>query len=232
MEPFPGVARGANLANVVNVTFRVESGYVMSRAWLLPVLAIFAGLSIIAPQASAAGDPNLAVVERFHAALLETMKQGKALGINGRFKKLEPEVDVAFDLKVMTQFTVGPKWSSMSAADKASVVVAFRRMTIASYARNFKEFKDQQFTLNDKVDVRGLDRLVKSQIIPKGEKPVNLTYRMRETSGAVKVIDVIYESVSQIATRRADFSSTVNTGGAPALVAKLNVISDKLMTDN
>ena len=70
---------------------------------------------------------------------------------------------------------------------------------------------------------------MKSQIIPKGEKPVNLTYRIREFGGAVKVIDVIYESVSQLATRRADFASTVNAGGAPALVAKLNAISDKLM---
>ena len=201
----------------------------MNRAWLLPVFAVYAALIVMVPRAVAAEDPNLVVIARFHAVLVDTMKQGKALGINGRFKKLEPEVDVAFDLKAMTQFTVGPKWTPMSDADKVALVVAFRRMTIASYARNFNDFKNQQFTLDQKVEVRGLDRLVKSQIIPKGEKPVNLTYRIREFGGAVKVIDVIYESVSQLATRRADFASTVNAGGAPALVAKLNAISDKLM---
>ena len=201
----------------------------MNRAWLLPVFAVYAALIVMVPRAVAAEDPNLVVIARFHAVLVDTMKQGKALGINGRFKKLEPEVDVAFDLKAMTQFTVGPRWAGMSDVDKVSVVVAFRRMTIASYARNFNDFKNQQFTLDQKVEVRGLDRLVKSQIIPKGEKPVNLTYRLREFGGAVKVIDVIYESVSQLATRRADFASTVNAGGAPALVAKLNAISDKLM---
>ena len=180
-------------------------------------------------SARAGGDPNLQVVEKFHAALLDTLKQGKALGIQGRFKKLEPEVDAAFDLKAMTQFTVGPKWAGMSEADRASVVAAFRRMTIASYASNFKEFKDQQFTLDQKVDVRGVDRIVKSQIIPKGEKPVNLRYRLREAGGTVRVIDVIYESVSQLATRRSDFAATVNEGGAPALVKKLDEISDRLM---
>jgi phospholipid transport system substrate-binding protein len=179
--------------------------------------------------ARAAGDPNLAVVEKFHAALLDTLKQGKVLGIQGRYKKLEPEVDAAFDLKAMTQFTVGPKWAGMSEPDRASVVAAFRRMTISSYASNFKEFKDQQFTLDQKVDVRGVDRIVKSQIIPKGEKPVNLRYRLREAGGAVRVIDVIYESVSQLATRRSDFAATVNEGGAPALVKKLDEISDRLM---
>jgi phospholipid transport system substrate-binding protein len=189
---------------------------------LMPVLA--GGM-----PAWAAGDPNLAVVEKFHAALLDTLKQGKALGIQGRYKKLEPEVDAAFDLKAMTQFTVGPKWSGMSEADRASVVAAFRRMTISSYASNFKEFKDQQFTLDQKVDVRGVDRIVKSQIIPKGEKAVNLRYRLREAGGSARIIDVIYESVSQIATRRSDFSATVNEGGAPALVKKLDEISDRLM---
>jgi phospholipid transport system substrate-binding protein len=179
--------------------------------------------------ARAAGDPNLAVVEKFHAALLDTLKQGKVLGIQGRYKKLEPEVDAAFDLKAMTQFTVGPKWAGMSEPERASVVAAFRRMTISSYASNFKEFKDQQFTLDQKVDVRGVDRIVKSQIIPKGEKPVNLRYRLREAGGAVRVIDVIYESVSQLATRRSDFAATVNEGGAPALVKKLDEISDRLM---
>jgi phospholipid transport system substrate-binding protein len=102
-------------------------------------------------------------------------------------------------------------------------------MTIASYASNFKEFKDQQFMLDQKVEVRGVDRIVKSQIIPKGEKPVNLRYRLREAGGTVRVIDVIYESVSQLATRRSDFAATVNEGGAPALVKKLDEISERLM---
>jgi phospholipid transport system substrate-binding protein len=194
---------------------------------LLVALVVMPMLATLSAQAG--GDPNLQVIERFHAALLDTLKQGKALGIQGRYKKLEPEVDAAFDLKAMTQFTVGPKWAGMSEADRASVVAAFRRMTIASYASNFKEFKDQQFTLDQKVEVRGVDRIVKSQIIPKGEKPVNLRYRLREAGGAARIIDVIYESVSQIATRRSDFSATVNEGGAPALVKKLDEISDRLM---
>ena len=37
-------------------------------------------------------------------------------------------------------------------------------------------------------------------MIPEGEKPVNLTYRLRDAGGTWKVIDVIYEFVSQLAT--------------------------------
>lgn len=176
-----------------------------------------------------AADNNTALVDKFHGALVETMKQGKALGIEGRYRKLEPEIASAFDLEAMTRFTVGPKWPAMSDDEHKALVTAFRRMTVASYARNFDEFKDQQFITDPVVEVRGPDRLVKSQIIPKGQKAVNLVYRMRETGGAVRIIDVIYEYVSQLATKRADFASTVNGGGAVALVKKLNEISDKLM---
>ena len=175
------------------------------------------------------GDPAVVRIEKFHDALLGVMKEGPKLGVEGRYKKLEADVDGLFDLAAMTKFTVGPPWAKMSAQEQASVIAAFRRMTIASYARNFNEFKGQKFVTDPKAEDRAPDRLVRSQVIPAGEKPVNLVYRMRESGGSWRVIDVIYEFVSQLATRRSDFASTVAAGGAPALVKKLDEISDKLM---
>jgi phospholipid transport system substrate-binding protein len=191
------------------------------------VLSIF-----LAATVSAESDPAVARIDKFHDALLAVMKDGPKLGIEGRYKKLEADVDSLFDLATMTKFTVGPPWAKMSPQEQASLVAAFRRMTIASYARNFSAFKGQKFQTDPKAEDRAPDRLVKSQVIPQGEKPVNLVYRMRESGGSWRVIDVIYEFVSQLATRRSDFASTVASGGAPALVKKLDEISDKLMKGN
>lgn len=184
---------------------------------------------LLAAGASAEADPAVARIDKFHDALLAVMKDGPKLGVEGRYKRLEADVDGLFDLATMTKFTVGPAWTKMSAQEQASLIAAFRRMTIASYARNFNEFKGQRFVTDPKAEDRTPDRLVKSQVIPAGEKPVNLVYRMRESGGSWRVIDVIYEFVSQLATRRSDFASTVANGGAPALVKKLDEISDKLM---
>ena len=74
------------------------------------VAAFVLAASAAVPSSVFAGpdrDPNVSVVERFHAALLSTMKQGKTLGINGRYKKLEPEVASDFDLAAMTQYKIG-----------------------------------------------------------------------------------------------------------------------------
>lgn len=184
---------------------------------------------LLSAVAVADADPAVARIEKFHDALLAAMKDGPKLGVEGRYKKLEADVDGLFDLATMTKFTVGPPWAKMSAQEQASLIAAFRRMTIASYARNFNAFKGQKFVTEPTAENRAPDRLVKAQVIPVGEKPVNLVYRMRESGGSWRVIDVIYEFVSQLATRRADFASTVASGGAPALVKKLDEISDKLM---
>lgn len=195
------------------------------RAPLVFALVLF----VFAVPSALAATEQVARVEAFHEALLATMKQGESLGTAGRYNKLEPEVDVAFDLAAMTKFTVGPAWSKMTPDEHRVLITAFRRMTIASYAHNFDVYKGQKFVTDPKVEVRGPDHLVRAQVIPKGEKPVNLTYRMRQVGQEWKVIDVIYEFVSQLATRRSDFAATVASGGAPALVKKLDEISDKLM---
>lgn len=195
------------------------------------LFAVFLTSVFVCAAAIAEPDPAVLRIDKFHEVLLGVMKDGPKLGVGGRYKKLEADVDGLFDLPSMTKFTVGPAWAKMTDGEHKALIAAFRRMTIASYARNFNEFKGQKFVTDPKVEDRAPDRLVKSQVIPAGEKAVNLVYRMRETGGSWRVIDVIYEFVSQLATRRSDFASTVAAGGAAALVKKLDEISDKLMKD-
>ena len=192
-------------------------------SFILSLLLVATAIAADAP------DPAVARIDKFHDALLAVMKDGPKLGVEGRYKKIEGDVDALFDLAAMTKFTVGPGWAKMTDDEHKALIAAFRRMTIASYARNFNEFKGQKFITDPKAEDRAPDRLVKSQVVPVDAKAVNLVYRMRESGGTWRVIDVIYEFVSQLATRRADFASTVAAGGAAALVKKLDEISDKLM---
>ncbi len=167
-------------------------------------------------------------IENFYDALLSVMKQGAQLGVEGRFKKLAPAIDSTFDLAAMTKFTVGSSWDTMSEADHKALIDAFRRMTIADYAHNFASFNGQKFVVDPTVEERNIDRLVHSQLIPVDDKPVSLTYRMRQSGGTWKVIDVFLEGyVSQLATRRSDFAATVQSSGATGLIQKLNELSDK-----
>ena len=198
------------------------------RPLLLSALAALAAAPAVV-QAQAA-DPAAAQIESFDQALLNVMKQAKSLGVQGRYRELQPAVERAFDLPAMTRFAVGPKWSTVSPGDQAALVKAFTRLTVASYAHNFDGYDGEKFVLDPQVQTRGPDKLVKTRIVPSKGEATDIAYRMRQSGGGWKVIDVYYKgSISELATRRSDFAGTMDSGGAPALIQKINALADKQM---
>ncbi|HXQ15566.1 MAG TPA: ABC transporter substrate-binding protein [Caulobacteraceae bacterium] len=197
-------------------------------AGLLAGAALGLAAPPLAPAAAASADPAAAQVDGFDSALLGAMKAGKAAGVQGRYRALAPAVSRAFDIPTMIRFAVGPTWSSLPAAQQQSLTDAFERLTVASYAHNFDSFSGERFEVDPNVVTRGPDKVVQSKIIPPGAAPVVIAYRMRQNGGAWKIIDVFYNgSISQLTTRRSDFSATLAHGGAPALIAHLNALADK-----
>lgn len=199
-----------------------------SKAWGLA--AAMAGLMAIgaAPARADSADPAAAQIDAFDAALLDAMKGAKALGVEGRYHRLEPAVARAFDIPTMIRFAVGPGWATIPPAQQQSLAAAFQRLTVASYAHNFSGYSGERFETEPDVLTRGPDKVVQTKIAVPGAGPVTISYRMRQSGGAWKIIDVFYNgSISQLTTRRADFSATLASGGAPALIAHLNALADK-----
>ncbi len=198
-------------------------------AWALAgVIAAMAAIST-PPARAASADPAAAQVDAFDAALLSAMKAGKAAGVQGRYRTLAPAVTRAFDIPTMIRFAVGPQaWSSIPAGQQQALTEAFQRLTVASYAHNFDAYSGERFEVDPNVVTRGPDKVVQTKIIATSGAPVAISYRMRQSGDAWKIIDVFYNgAISQLTTRRADFSATLAHGGAPALIAHLNQLADK-----
>lgn len=196
--------------------------------WRSCVVAL--ALVFIVSMPARAADPAADRIQSFYTSLLDMMKRGPQLGMQGRYQALGPVVDATFDIPSMIQFIVGPSWANTSQQDRTALITAFRRMTIANYAANFTKYDGEQFNVDPNVQQRGPDKLVQTTLVPRGEKPVPLIYRMRDTTGTWKVIDVFLEGyVSELATRRSDFASTLSSGGPTALVAKINQLSENLL---
>jgi phospholipid transport system substrate-binding protein len=182
--------------------------------------ALFLAATPAIVQAQAA-DPAAAQITRFDEALLSTMRQAKQLGPKGRFNKLEPVITEVFDLPTMTRFAVGANWGTLSPAEQQQLIKAFSRMTVATYAHNFDGYNGQKFVL-DKVETRGADKLVRTRLLG-GDETAQLTYRMRQSGGTWKVIDVYFNNtVSSLLGQRSEYASTLKSGGAPALLKKLD----------
>jgi len=192
--------------------------------------AFIAGAAYAPSSLAQASDPAAARIESFDSALIKTLQAGKAAGAAGRAKVIGPAVEQTFDLPFMTRVSVGPDWTKMSSEDQAALQKAFSRYTVANLAKNFSDYSGQKLELDGAVVDRGADKIVKTKLINPGGSPVSLAYRMRQDGGTWKVIDVFYNSsISQLTTQRSDFASTLSSGGAKALVAKLDAQTEKLL---
>jgi phospholipid transport system substrate-binding protein len=179
---------------------------------------------------SADADPAAAQINSFDTALVGVMKEASSLNAKARARKLAPAIEQAFDFPTMIRFAVGRPWATMSDADHAALIDAFRRFTIASYAKNFDGYSGEKFEVDPKVEQRGPDKLVVTHLIRTRDTPVNISYRMRAPSGTWKIIDVYYNgTISQLTTRQSDFAASVASGGAKGLIAHLDAQTEKLL---
>jgi phospholipid transport system substrate-binding protein len=196
-----------------------------------PILLLAAAAILMAgaPVARAqADDPAASQINTLDRALLDVMKRAKALGPKGRYEALRPALEAAFDLPTMTRFAVGTSWNTLTPEQQAQLVKAFTRMTVATYAHNFDGYSGETFSL-DKVDTRGPDKLVRTRLNG-GGAATQLAYRMRQSGGGWKVIDVYYNSsVSSLLGQRSEYAATLASGGAAALAKSLDHKADVLL---
>ena len=199
---------------------------------LFAVLALLIGVQPAVLRAvETAADPAVRQIESFYGTLLDTMKRGEQLGVQGRQRQLAPITEEVFDLPAMTQLSVGPSWSSLAESERQAIIEAFKRMTIASYAKNFAKFAGEQFRVDPMVKMRNSDKIVESKLLGSDRSSVPFNYRMHLVGDKWKIVDIYLNGyVSQLALRRADFSSTIASSGASGLVKKINEMVDKQMS--
>ncbi len=168
-------------------------------------------------------DPAVRAIKSFYATLIDTMKRGKELGLEGRERLLKPATESTFDLAEITRLSVGPSWSGISDPDKKALVDAVERLTLVNYAKNFAQFSGEQFVVEPEAKARSEDKIVESKMVASNGNAVAFNYRMHPVDGQWKIVDVYLNgNISQLALRRSDFSSTVQKLGPSGLVDKLN----------
>lgn len=193
----------------------------------------FAGLAAALPGAAASAksaDPAAQKVEALYAALLDAMKNAKALGAKGRFDKLTPVITGAFDVAGMAKVACGTAWGAMQPAQQATVTEAFKRMMVATYASRFDGYSGEKFEIGAVAD-QAPAKIVKTSLVQNNGKIVTLNYLMNKQADGWRISDVYLDgTISELAGRRAEFGSLLKSGGADALVRALDAKSSKLLS--
>jgi phospholipid transport system substrate-binding protein len=197
--------------------------------WAVSALVVAASMGLSPASGQSAGSAGDRI-SALYGVLIETMQHASQLGIKGRFDRLAPVLVDTYDIPSMSRTAVGQSWGTLNSAQQAGIVDAFTRMMIANYANQFDGFSGERFEVLQTIDKGPADKLVKTRLVQSSGKTVALDYLMRNSGGAWKVVDVYLDgTISELASRRAEFSAILRSGGPDALIASLRRQGDKLL---
>ena len=185
-------------------------------------LALFFLALSPAPAAVDRSDP-VRVVKTFHTSLLHVMKNAKALGYKGRYGALEPAIEEAFHLRLMSRMVTGRRhWKRFSASERDSFVTAFSSLVTATYAHRFDGYSGQAFRVLGSKQLRPKTVLVRTTVTGSRGTATKLNYLLRRFDDGWHAIDVYLKgSISEVATKRSEYASLLRNRGVNVLVERI-----------
>jgi phospholipid transport system substrate-binding protein len=187
---------------------------------MLKALRILGTVALLGLPGLALAADAVEVVESLHAALLDTMKQGPALGFKGRQEKLGPALDERFDFPGIAKVVTGRHWQQLPEDKRLKFIQTFRNLSVATYADNFSGFGGEHFeTLGH--EARTNSELVRTNLVDGEGKRVSLNYVLTRSNDQWRIINVVAEGVSDLALKRSEYDGLIAKEGIDSLVAKL-----------
>ena len=154
------------------------------------IVATLVVCACIGIWSAAAAEPARAVVDRLDSALLTTMKQGDALGFEGRYARLAPEVDDVFDLRTMARRAQGRRWQSLDAHERRDRLARYRHGVIAAYAQGFDDHHGQRFDVTRVKNLDGARREVSTAIVASNGERRPIRYILANRGGDWRIVDM------------------------------------------
>ena len=149
----------------------------------------------------------------------------KDLSKETRRERVKAIVLQSTDFDTLSRLVLARNWSRFTPPQQQEFEREFQSHLSATYGRRLDSYRDEKVAIvGDRKEANG-DWTVQSRILRGGgSKDVTVDYRLRQTNGEWKVIDVIIEQVSLVANFRSQFQEIVGSGGPEKL---LQVMRDK-----
>jgi phospholipid transport system substrate-binding protein len=198
-------------------------GAAMPSRMKLALCSFALAIAISAAPARAELSPAQTVLQRFYDVLLGVMQQSKQLGFSGRYQRLKPAIESAYNLPLMARLSIGPQWQSLSPQQQAELTAAFAEFTVATYSNRFDDYSGEKFEILPETTPSSGGVIVQTRLVKSDGEPVTLNYLMRENDGRWQIIDVFLSgTISELATRRAEFTSVLRRDGPQGLLNLLH----------
>lgn len=201
----------------------------MIKRLLTLVLALALPAQALSSQALAANpaidpnDPAVAVVETLDQGLQEAMNGPVGGTFEERMALLEPIMEAAFDYPFMAQVAAGKYWAGFKPEEQAHYSELFAKVSVAAAASRFKSKPGAAFAITGLREANGGRRYIETTLTVPGRDPLKIAYLVQQgADGAWKAVDLFYNgTVSELATKRSEYTSVLKSDGLAVLLSKL-----------
>ena len=138
-----------------------------------------------------------------------------------RYREL---LDEGFAVNTIGRFVVGRYWRSATPEQRKTYLKLYRAFVLDTYTSRLDGYSGQTFKVLKSLPIDKRDTLVATEVVSRksGAPPIRVDYRVRARDGTLKIVDVIVEGISLIATQRSEFASVINRGGFDSLIELLS----------
>lgn len=141
--------------------------------------------------------------------------------VEARAAKLAPLLREGLDLGVMGKFVLGRQGRELTPEQAKNFARAFEKHVVETYSELLARQTVADVTLTNTSKQPDGDVIVNSEITRGGGPPTPYDWRVRETNGGLKVVDVVINGVSLLITRRQEFAAVMRKDGVDGLIRKL-----------
>ena len=123
----------------------------------------------------------------------------------------------------MAKFALAKNVRSLSKIDKEKYMLAYKKFLLKSYVPRFRNYNGQHFKIVSSKELSNSQFVVTTEIVdPNTSNKIMVAYRCKIfSSGKIKVIDIIAENVSLMASQRSEFSAIIENEGISSLIERL-----------
>ena len=178
------------------------------------------------------------LLSTFHEANSENLKTETIVELQTILKKISQKdnspffentllaIKSLYNAQKMIQMIVGDHWNIISEEKKKELTHVFAHYITSNYLKMFKNIQDPSFKYFNEKKIGKNYRLVKTSMVIDQSENVEINYLLQKTDNKWRIFDVLLAgSVSEIATKKSEFSKHLETGGVDSLIKALKAIT-------
>jgi phospholipid transport system substrate-binding protein len=122
----------------------------------------------------------------------------------------------------MTALAMGRNWRNATPEQQKRLTDEFRTLLVRTYSGALNQYRDQTLEYKPlRAAPDATDVIVRTEVVRRGQPPVQIDYGMEKKGGSWKAYDVIVGGVSLVTNYRDEFNAQVKAGDIDGLIKTL-----------